>query len=142
VRAAFAAIEPELVPLRDAAGRALQDLPDAPRPDADTPAPPRLLPWFDSALLALAPGHRERILPDAHRDSVFERRNLQVRATFLVDGLVAGTWSVETRRREATLELRPLERLARAARGALAGEAERLLAACYGDARSHRVTFA
>ena len=115
-RGAASASAGELERFEDEGGRALYDLPDAPRPDPETPAPPRLLAAFDSVLLAYAAKRRARILPDEHRDAVYERRNLQIRPSYLVDGLVAGTWSIEAKRREATLTLRPLERLARATR--------------------------
>ena len=66
------------------------DLPDAPRPAADTPAPPRFLAAFDSALLAYPAKRRTRLVPDELRDLVYLRKNLQVKPTFLVDGFVAG----------------------------------------------------
>ena len=131
---------PDLERFEDEDGRALYDLPDAPRPDPETPAPPRLLAAFDSVLLAYATKRRARILPDAHRDAVYERRNLQIRPSYLVDGLVAGTWSIEVKRREATLTLRPLERLARATRTALVDEAERLARALHPQAKAHKVS--
>jgi Winged helix DNA-binding domain len=142
VREAFARLEPELARLEDEDGRALYDLPDAPRPDPETPAAPRLLAAFDSVLLAYAAKRRERILPDEHRDAVYERRNLQIRPSYLVDGLVAGTWSIEVKRRTATLTLRPLERLARATRTELVDEAERLVRALHPDAKGHEVSVA
>ena len=55
----------DLERFEDEDGRALYDLPDAPRPDPETPAPPRLLAAFDSVLLAYAAKRRARILPDA-----------------------------------------------------------------------------
>ena len=142
VRAALERLAPELERVQDEDGRALYDLPGAPRPDAETPAPPRLLAAFDSVLLAYAAKRRTRILPDAHRDAVYERRNLQIRPSYLVDGLVAGTWSIEVKRREATVHLRPLERLARATRTALVEEAERLARAVQPDAKAHGVVVA
>ena len=139
VREAFARLEGELARFEDEGGRALYDLPDAPRPDPSTPAPPRLLAPFDSILLAYASKHRARILPDAHRDSVYERKNLRIRPSYTVDGLVAGTWDVEVKRGEAILALRPLEKLPRAARSDLVDEAERLARAMRPDAKGHRV---
>jgi hypothetical protein len=44
-------------------------------------------------------------VPDELRDLVYLRKNLQVKPTFLVDGFVAGIWSIEVKRREATLTL-------------------------------------
>ena len=101
-----------------------------------------MLAAFDSVLLAYAAKRRARILPDEHRDAVYERRNLQIRPSYLVDGLVAGTWSIEVKRREATLTLRPLERLARATRSALVDEAERLVRALQAQAKGHAVVVA
>jgi Winged helix DNA-binding domain len=137
VREALARLE--LAQFEDEDGRALFDLPDAPRPDPETPAPPRLLAPFDSVLLAYASKHRARIVPDAHRDAVYERANLRIRPSYTVDGLVAGTWDVEVKRGEAILTLRPLGRLPRAARAELVDEAERLLKAIRPDASGHRV---
>lgn len=131
----------ELVGFEDEGGRTLYDLPDAPRPDPDVEAPVRLLPWFDSTLLAYASKRRTRILPDAQRDAVIARKNLQIRPTFLVDGLVAGTWTVESRRGEATLTLQPGKKLARATRSDLAEEAERLLRAIRPEAATHVVVW-
>jgi hypothetical protein len=142
VREAFERLGADLVRFEDEDGRALYDLPDAPRPDPDAPALPRLLAAFDSVLLAYAAKRRERILPDEHRDAVYERRNLQIRPSYLVDGRVAGTWSIEVKRREATLTLVPLERLARATRSALVDEAERLVRALQPQAKGHGVVVA
>jgi hypothetical protein len=123
----------------DTRGRALYDLPDAPRPDAETPAPPRLLAAFDSVLLAYDSKHRVRILPDRHRDAVYERRNLRIKPSYLVDGLVAGTWTIETKRREAIVTLTPLQRLTKTARTELVEEAERMARAVAPDAKAHGV---
>jgi hypothetical protein len=142
VREALERVGAELERFEDEDGRTLYDLADAPRPDPETPAPPRLLAAFDSVLLAYAAKRRGRILPDQHRDAVYERRNLQIRPSYLVDGLVAGTWSIEVKRREATLTLRPLERLARATRSALVDEAERLVRTLQPEANGHAVVVA
>ncbi len=139
VRAALQRLGSELTRFEDEDGRPLHDLPDAPRPDPETRAPPRLLAAFDSVLLAYAAGRRARILPDAYRDAVYERANLRIRPTFLIDGLVAGTWSVEVRRREALLTLRALQRLSRSDRAALVQEAERLVGFLHPGATAHQV---
>jgi hypothetical protein len=70
--------------------RTLFDLPDAPRPGEDVPAPVRLLPEFDSLLLAYK--DRTRVVAEEHRRSL-TTKNLRIKATFLVDGFVAGSWS-------------------------------------------------
>ena len=58
-----------LTSFRDVDGRPLVDLPGAPLPDADTPAPVRFLPHWDAALLVHA--RRTGILPEQHRAAIF-----------------------------------------------------------------------
>jgi hypothetical protein len=140
VRAAFERLDLEA--LEDERGRAIFDLPDAPRPDPETPARPRLLAAFDSVLLAYDSKRRARILPDRHRDAVYERRNLRIKPSYMVDGLVAGTWSLEAKRGEAVVALAPLKRLTRAAQAELVEEAERVARAVAPDAKAHRVSVA
>lgn len=71
-------------------GDELLDLPRAPLPDPDTPAPVRLLPTWDATLLVHA--RRSGILAEEHRPKIFNTRMPQSVGTFLVDGVVAGTW--------------------------------------------------
>jgi hypothetical protein len=118
--------------------RTLYDLPDAPRPDEDAPAPPRLLPEFDSLLLAHQ--DRTRVIDDARRKAL-ATKNLRVQATFLVDGFVAGSWAIERKRGAATLTLSAFERLAKPVKDELAAEAEGLLAFLE-DGATPRVAFA
>src|SRR3954470_1134891 len=140
VRAALERLERGLERFEDSGGRALYDLPGAPRPETDETAPPvRLLPWFDSVLLAYAPGRRTRILPDAHRDAVYNRKNLQIRPTFLVDGLVAGIWAIEAKGRKAALTLTPLRKLPKRTTKTLVNEAERLVRFLHPDASAPAV---
>jgi hypothetical protein len=83
---AVAALRGELVAFRDERGRELLDLPGAPLPDPDTPAPVRFLPAFDNAILGYH--DRGRIIDDDHRGlSVAGER------VVLVDGRVAATWT-------------------------------------------------
>jgi hypothetical protein len=105
---------------RDENGTELLDLPRAPLPAADTPAPVRFLPTWDATLLAHA--RRTQILPERYRPIVFNTRTPHSMSTFLVDGRVAGTWKYERGR----IQLEPFERLSREARRELAEEAERL----------------
>lgn len=140
VRAALAAMaDDQLDRVADEDGRELADLPGAPRPGPDASAPPRLLPAFDSTLLAYAPKRRARILPDEHHDKVLGRGNLRIHPTFLVDGFVAGLWRVDVRRGEALQTLSPFARLAHADRTALVEEAERVLATMHAGAKARRV---
>lgn len=106
--------------LRAEDGAELLDLPRAPLPDPEAPAPPRFLPTWDAALLVHA--RRTQILPERFRPRVFNTTTPQSVATFLVDGQVAGTWRFERGR----ISLDAFERLPREARRGLADEAERL----------------
>ena len=108
---------------RDERGRELLDLPDGPLPSADTVAPIRFLPKWDSSLLAYAPPERMRILPEKFRSTVI-RKNGDVLPTVLVDGFVAATWNIDRKR---GLEIEPLRRLTKVERAEIDGEGERLL---------------
>jgi winged helix DNA-binding protein len=112
---ALAALEP-LRRFRDERERDLLDLPRMPIPSADTSAPIRFLPQWDSSLLAY--DLRERILPEEYRKTVI-RRNGDVLPTFLVDGFVAGTWSFAA----GGVKLEPFEPLPRRTRRELENEA-------------------
>ncbi|MFG2597836.1 winged helix DNA-binding domain-containing protein [Streptomyces sp. NPDC048462] len=113
--AAVKAIREELVAFRDERGRELLDLPDAPRPDPDTPAPVRFLPAFDNAILGYH--DRSRIIDAPHLGlSVAGHRAV------LVDGRVAATWSV----REHRLHISPFRALTTQEREAVHAEAQDL----------------
>ena len=88
----------ELRAFRDERGRKLLDLPRAPLPDGETPAPIRFLPKWDSSILAYAPPERTRILPEKFRSTVI-RKNGDVLPTVLVDGFVAATWNIDRKAR-------------------------------------------
>ncbi len=103
---------------RDEIGRDLVDLPRAPLPPAETPAPARLLPRFDN--LVLSHDDRRRVLADEHRAAVIQGG--EVRATFLVDGFVAGTWSLD----DGRVQLEPFAPLPRSARHEVEAETARL----------------
>jgi hypothetical protein len=107
---------------RDEHGEELLDLPRAPLPHPDTPAPVRFLPTWDATLLAHA--RRTQILPERHRGLVFNTRTPHSVPTFLVDGAVAGSWRHERGR----VRLEPFGPLPRQARAELDEEAERLAA--------------
>jgi hypothetical protein len=112
----------QLEPLRrfrDEQGRELFDVPRAPLPDPETPAPVRFLPKWDNVLLAFAV--RTRVLPEEYRKRVIGM-NGDIAQTFLVDGLVAGTWRVEKGR----VMLQPFATLSRPVRRDLDDEAQRL----------------
>jgi winged helix DNA-binding protein len=107
---------------RDEDGTELLDLPRAPLPDPDTPAPVRFLPTWDAALLVHA--RRTGILAEEYRPVIFATTIPPSIPTFLVDGAVAGTWRHEGGR----IELSPFTKLDRAVLRELREEAERLAA--------------
>ena len=117
-------LRPRLSTFRDEHGSELFDLPDAPRPDPDAPAPPRFLPEFDNLILSHA--DRTRVIPNDYRKAIASKNGM-VPATVLVDGFVRGTWKTERTRGKATLVIEPFESLARKARDALDEEGERLV---------------
>ncbi|HEV2776883.1 MAG TPA: winged helix DNA-binding domain-containing protein [Solirubrobacteraceae bacterium] len=129
----------ELAVFTDPRGRELFDLPGAPRPGADAPAPVRFLPEFDN--LVLAYDDRTRVIADEHRPLV-TTKNLRVKATFLVDGVVAGIWTLAVKRKVATLELQPFGKLAKRTREELTGDGEALARFTEPDAKSYDVTVA
>jgi hypothetical protein len=141
LRLAIEALTPELVRFQDPAGRPLYDLAEAPRPGAEVPAAPRFLSWYDSLLLAYAPRFRTRVLPEPYRNAVVRTSNLQVLASFLVDGMVAGTWDADLKPRAALITLRPFKRLAVADRRSLETEGEALARFLRLEATSHGVRF-
>jgi Winged helix DNA-binding domain len=112
----------ELRQFRDERGGLLVDLPRAPLPSADIPAPARFLPTWDATLLVNC--RRTQILPEEHRPKIFHATNPQSETTFLVDGAVAGIWKQDGER----VSLHPFGRLRRADRDELEAEAERLAA--------------
>ncbi len=101
---------------RDEDGREIVDVPDGPLPDPETPAPVRFLPHWDANLLVHA--RRTGVLPEAYRSRVFSTKNPFSVGTYLVDGAVAGAWSL----RDGRIVLDPFERLSARDRGAVEDE--------------------
>lgn len=126
-RHAIESLGDEVVRLRDVDGRDLVDIHDGPRPPAETTAPPRLLARWDSVLLSHSARARGRIIDDVGRAAAFTK-NADVRPTFLIDGMVAGTWSLARGDRSAALVLTPFRRLGATVGDELVAEAERVLA--------------
>ncbi|MEV3992529.1 winged helix DNA-binding domain-containing protein [Streptomyces sp. NPDC049837] len=124
LRDAFEALRPRLLTFQDEYGAELFDLPDAPRPDPDTPAPPRLLPEFDNLLLSHA--DRTRVVPKEYKDRTWKGN--QAYRTFLVDGFLAGIWGLEETKGGVTVTVQPFGTLTREQRAAVAEEAGRTMA--------------
>ena len=135
----FERLRPRLRVFRDEHGKELFDLPDAPRPSPDAPAPPRFLPEFDNLILSYA--DRARVIANDHR-RVIAARNGMVPAVVLVDGFVRGTWKIEKTRRAATLVIEPFESLPKKERDDLVEEGERLVNLLGRGAETFEVRFA
>jgi Winged helix DNA-binding domain len=99
-------LRPRLRGFRDEAGRELLDLPDAPLPDPETPAPPRFLPEYDNVLL----GHADRSRITAGATDRWPTDGLHW-SPLLVDGFLAGAWRVKEDRGSATLVVQPFDPL-------------------------------
>jgi len=134
-------LRPRLRTFRDERGRELFDVPDAPLPDPDTPAPPRFLPRLENAILSH--DDRTRIISDENQRELSGDR-FAAPGVFLVDGFVRGTWKTEESRGKATLVVEPLEPLSKVDRDALAEEGERLVRflAMPGGAEAFEVRYA
>jgi hypothetical protein len=123
---------------KEGRGRELFDLPGAPRPTEDAPAPPRLLPEFDNVLLGHA--DRTRFVANEHRARVY-LPGLRVAATVLVDGRIAGTWTTLRKKDAATLTVAPFGKLAASDRDAIEREAAAWLLFAEPDAKVRDVRF-
>lgn len=136
LRPHVARLRPRLRAFRNERGQELFDVPGAPLPDPETPAPPRFLPGYDNALLSHA--DRARIISEERRRAIGSANGI-FDATFLLDGFVAGTWRIERQQRAATIRLRPFAPLDPGDRAALAAEAMALLRFHEPDAADHDV---
>ena len=134
----FERLRPDLVTFRDEAGRELFDVPEAPRPDPATPAPPRFLYDFENVLLSYA--DRTRALPPEIVARVVARTNESV-STFTLDGFVAGTWKVIEGRGTANLEIKRLRAQTKAEAVGLAAEGDALVAFLAPEATTRDVRF-
>nr|WSW62625.1 winged helix DNA-binding domain-containing protein [Streptomyces sp. NBC_00998] len=120
LREAFERLRPQLAVFRDENGVELFDLPDAPRPDAATPAPPRFLPEFDNLLLSH--GDRTRVVaPEAKGRTWVGNQSYR---TLLVDGFVGGLWRLEA----GTLTVELLGKVSKTDKEEIVAEGERLIA--------------
>jgi hypothetical protein len=134
----FEALRPQLVTFRNEQGKELFDLPHAPRPSADTPAPVRFLPVYDNLVL----GHADRSRFFAADTTIPENAGLgRDVGTILVDGFVRGIWKQEKAKRTATLRIQLLDGCPADAQPDVAAEGERLLAFLAGEADTRVVTF-
>jgi hypothetical protein len=119
MRAVLERLRPRLVSFRDERGRELFDLPDAPRPDARTPAPVRFLPEYDNVLLSH--DDRSRFVRPEDRAALGRVWRLGY-GSVLADGLVGGIWRLEP----DGLAVSHLPRLSKRTLASIAAEGRRL----------------
>ncbi|QMV20848.1 winged helix DNA-binding domain-containing protein [Streptomyces sp. SCUT-3] len=118
-------LRPRLRTFRDEDGTELFDLPGAPLPDPDTPAPVRFVAEFDNLLLSHA--DRSRVIGTHERRGMFTR-NAVIPGAVLVDGFVRGKWRVERSRTATDVLVTPFGPLTGREREAVVEEGERLAA--------------
>ncbi|WP_199546813.1 winged helix DNA-binding domain-containing protein [Streptomyces sp. N35] len=123
MREVFERLRPGLLTFRDENGVELFDLPGAPRPDEDTPAPARLLPEFDNLLLSHA--DRSRVVPPEYKGRTWLGNFAW--SVFLVDGFLAGVWKLVEDKESSTISFEAFGKLTEAQRAELDAEAVRLL---------------
>ncbi|SDI30054.1 Winged helix DNA-binding domain-containing protein [Actinokineospora alba] len=128
--------EMDLVTFTDEHGRELFDVPDAPRPDEDTPAPVRFLYDFDNLLLSHA--DRSRVVTPRVKEQNFDPHG-PIPRLVLVDGVTAGAWTTEIGKERAVLKVRPFDPWPAAARDEAEEEGARLLAFLAGEISDQRV---
>ena len=136
-RTAFERLRPNLRAFRDEGRKELFDLPDAPRPPADVPAPVRFIPEYDNVIAARADG---RIVARDHRPRVFLSA-LRIAATVLVDGAAAATWKLDSTKKAATITIDPFGKLSPKVRKEIESEANDLARFAEPEAKSHLVAF-
>src|SRR5712692_6943616 len=134
IRPVLERLAPSLRRFSDEQGHPLFDLPRAPRPAAEVKAPVRFLPRYDELLIGYE--HRDRVIAARHRPAVYSK-NAIIEAVFLVDGLAAGTWSLEMTKADAVLRILPFGTLARSDRTAALAEAETLARFMAPEAKTH-----
>jgi hypothetical protein len=133
-------LRPQLRTFRDERGRELFDLPESPRPDPGTPAPPRFLPEYDNALLAHS--DRSRFIAPEHR-GLLSRVTGPIHGSVLHDGFAFGVWRLDRDRETgtATLVVNHVERPPKRTLAAVGAEGRRLLRFVARDASAHDIAF-
>jgi hypothetical protein len=132
-------LRPRLVTFADESGVELFDLPDAPRPAPDTPAPARYLYDFDNLLLSHA--DRSRVVTDAYRGLDLDPHGPMPRLV-LLDGFTAALWTVDIGRSRAALTVHPFGKLSAKDKSALVAEGDALLAFLAPKSATRDVEFA
>lgn len=103
----FAAVREQLVTFASDDGRELFDLPDAPRPDPDIPAPVRFLPLYDNVYLGYDVRRRMLSEETAHMINMLR----EFKPAVLVDGAVAAGWVISAKKGAAAIEIECYRRM-------------------------------
>lgn len=132
---------PKLRSFQDERGRTLHDLPDAARPDPDTPAPTRFLPQYDNVLLSHA--DRTRFASDDARKQLTAANERFANGSVLYDGQLRAIWKIDRDEDtgSATVTVNHLGKLTDHARDEIEAEAHALLALIAADAAASDVRF-
>jgi hypothetical protein len=131
IREVIDRLRPRLVTHRDEKGRELFDVPDAPFPDPDTPAPVRFLPEYDN--IVLSHDDRTRVIDRKLSEPIW------MRGSILVDGFIRGTWRIDTKRGETVLRIGVFDSLTDSDRADVESEAELLADFLVPDARTRDI---
>jgi len=129
-------LRPELATFTDEGGAELFDLPDAPRPDRETPVPVRYLYDFDNLLLSHA--DRTRFITAAYFRQGFAVDGEMPRLV-LLDGFTAGVWKIARDKATATLTIRPFAQVSTKDETALIEEGAALLRFAEPRAATHDI---
>jgi hypothetical protein len=132
----FAALKDRLIVLTDEDGRELFDLPDAPRPDADTPAPVRFMPEYDNAFLGY--DNRRRVVSDDNRQLMFTINRYY--PPVLIDGMIEGGWRLTQAKGVANLAIGTYGPVTRKAKQEIEKEGDRFARFCCEDAKAIEVS--
>ena len=116
-------LRPSLVTFRDEQGAELFDLPTAPRPGGEVPAPARLVAEFDNLVLSHA--ERSRVISTEATGRLYTINGV-IPGSVLIDGFVAGMWRLARGRDAAAVTIEMFGPVRE--RDALTAEAERVLA--------------
>jgi winged helix DNA-binding protein len=135
VKAVIERLRSRLRTFHDEHGRELFDVPGAPLPDEDVPAPPRFLPEYDNIFL----GHKDRSRIVTPGVTLWTEVGW---GPVLVDGFGSARWKVEREKEKAVLRIEPFRRLPRADKEAVSEESEHLLSFVAEDAGSRDIRFA
>ena len=137
--AVFERLRPTLVTFSDDDGRELFDLPDAPRPDPDTPAPVRFLADFDNVLLSHA--DRSRFIGEVEK-KLFTYVAGPYPGVVMLDGLAVGQWHLRRDACAVTAVVRLVRSLSAGEEEAVRSEADAMLRFSVPDADAYALELA